>query len=86
MAFTSLPQRLVVYLGRYPPSPPCFVHVLSHLHSSVFNDFGPKFTVIDPTGEEPLTGMIVSVEKVNSPRFEFKTHVLTNYHRTRRVS
>jgi len=30
----------------------------------VFNDFGPKFTVVDPTGEEPLTGMIVSVEKV----------------------
>jgi hypothetical protein len=33
-------------------------------HSSVFNDFGPKFTVVDPTGEEPLTGMIVSVENV----------------------
>lgn len=32
--------------------------------SSTFNDFGPKFTCVDPTGEQPLTGMIVSVEKV----------------------
>ncbi|KAG6838007.1 hypothetical protein H0H93_008401 [Arthromyces matolae] len=29
--------------------------------SSVFNDFGSKFTCVDPTGEQPLTGMIVSV-------------------------
>ena len=40
--------------------------VLSYLHSSVFNDFGPKFTVVDPTGEEPLTAMIVSIEKVRN--------------------
>ncbi|OCH92904.1 ubiquitin activating enzyme [Obba rivulosa] len=33
------------------------------LFGSVFNDFGPKFTVVDPTGEQPLSGMIVSVEK-----------------------
>ncbi|KAI0732993.1 ubiquitin activating enzyme [Fomitopsis betulina] len=32
------------------------------LFGSVFNDFGPKFTCVDPTGEQPLTGMIVSVE------------------------
>ena len=32
---------------------------------SAFNDFGPKFTCIDPTGEQPLTGMIVSVDKVH---------------------
>lgn len=32
--------------------------------SSVFNDFGPKFTCVDPTGEQPSTGMIVSVAKV----------------------
>ncbi|KAJ7468083.1 ubiquitin activating enzyme [Mycena latifolia] len=31
------------------------------LFGSVFNDFGPKFTCVDPTGEQPLTGMIVSV-------------------------
>ncbi|KAF7348318.1 Ubiquitin activating enzyme [Mycena sanguinolenta] len=33
------------------------------LFGSVFNDFGPKFTCVDPTGEQVLTGMIVSVEQ-----------------------
>ncbi|THH20157.1 hypothetical protein EW146_g1165 [Bondarzewia mesenterica] len=33
------------------------------LFGSVFNDFGPKFTCVDPTGEQPLSGMIVSVDK-----------------------
>ncbi len=31
------------------------------LFGSVFNDFGPKFLCNDPTGEQPLTGMIVSI-------------------------
>jgi len=34
------------------------------LFGSAFNDFGPKFTCVDPTGEQPLTGMIVSVDRV----------------------
>jgi ubiquitin-activating enzyme E1 len=34
------------------------------LSSYAFNDFGPKFTCVDPTGEQPLSGMIVSVENV----------------------
>ena len=34
------------------------------VRSSVFNDFGPKFTCVDTSGEQPLTGMIVSVDKV----------------------
>ncbi|OJA15293.1 hypothetical protein AZE42_00927 [Rhizopogon vesiculosus] len=33
------------------------------LFGSIFNDFGPKFTCVDPTGEQALTGMIVSVDK-----------------------
>lgn len=33
------------------------------LFGSVFNDFGPKFTCVDPTGEQPLSSMIVSVDK-----------------------
>ncbi|KAJ6508398.1 ubiquitin activating enzyme [Mycena sanguinolenta] len=33
------------------------------LFGSVFNDFGPRFTCVDPTGEQVLTGMIVSVEQ-----------------------
>ena len=71
MAFTSLPRRPVVCLGKRPLSPP-LPRMLSHLHSSVFNDFGPKFTIVDPTGEEPLTGMIVSVDKVYKPHSVFK--------------
>ncbi|KAG7097207.1 hypothetical protein E1B28_004578 [Marasmius oreades] len=33
------------------------------LFGSIFNDFGPRFTCVDPTGEQPLSGMIVSVSK-----------------------
>ncbi|KAH6915432.1 ubiquitin activating enzyme [Coprinopsis sp. MPI-PUGE-AT-0042] len=33
------------------------------LFASAFNDFGSKFTCVDPTGEQPLSGMIVSVDK-----------------------
>ncbi|KAJ3901499.1 ubiquitin activating enzyme [Lentinula edodes] len=33
------------------------------LFGSVFNDFGAKFTCVDPTGEQPLSGMIVSIDK-----------------------
>ena len=34
------------------------------LFGSVFCDFGPRFTVLDPTGEPAITGMIAEVEKV----------------------
>ncbi|RPD67265.1 ubiquitin activating enzyme [Lentinus tigrinus ALCF2SS1-7] len=33
------------------------------LFATAFNDFGPKFTCVDPTGEQPLSGMIVSVDR-----------------------
>ena len=33
------------------------------LFGNVFTDFGPKFVCTDPTGEQPLSGMIVSVEQ-----------------------
>ncbi|KAI0324963.1 ubiquitin activating enzyme [Cubamyces sp. BRFM 1775] len=33
------------------------------LFGTAFNDFGPKFTCVDPTGEQPLSGMIVSVDR-----------------------
>ncbi|KAG6833805.1 hypothetical protein H0H87_011739 [Tephrocybe sp. NHM501043] len=33
------------------------------LFGSAFNDFGHKFTCVDPTGEQALTGMIVSVNQ-----------------------
>ncbi|KAJ9096313.1 hypothetical protein QFC20_006451 [Naganishia adeliensis] len=33
------------------------------LFGCVFNDFGPSFTCVDPTGEQPLTGMIASIDR-----------------------
>ncbi|KIY73793.1 ubiquitin activating enzyme [Cylindrobasidium torrendii FP15055 ss-10] len=33
------------------------------LFGNVFNDFGPAFTSVDSTGEQPLSGMIVSVTR-----------------------
>ncbi|KAF8205880.1 hypothetical protein K438DRAFT_1905187 [Mycena galopus ATCC 62051] len=33
------------------------------LFGSIFNDFGPKFTCVDSTGEDPLTGRIISVDQ-----------------------
>ncbi|EUC66339.1 ubiquitin activating enzyme (E1) subunit UBA3 [Rhizoctonia solani AG-3 Rhs1AP] len=35
------------------------------LFGSAFNDFGPKFTCIDATGEQPLTGMVVEISKAS---------------------
>lgn len=44
---------------------------------SVFNDFGAKFTCVDPTGEQPLSGMIVSVAKVSCKSTVFRISRLT---------
>lgn len=37
--------------------------------SSVFNDFGKDFACVDATGEQPQTGMVVSVEEVSYVRY-----------------
>lgn len=40
-----------------------FIYASSRgLFGSVFVDFGAKFTVVDPTGEEPLTGIVSAIE------------------------
>lgn len=31
----------------------------------MFNDFGKDFACVDPTGEQPQTGMVVHVEEVS---------------------
>jgi hypothetical protein len=56
-------QKPVAFLGTTLSPSACFPAYHRNF-SSVFNDFGPKFTCVDPTGEQPLSGMIVSVEKV----------------------
>lgn len=51
---------------------------IAHIsHRSAFNDFGSKFTCVDPTGEQPLSGMIVSVEKVRRQSACRKRAILT---------
>ena len=32
------------------------------LFGTIFTDFGEKFTVLDPTGEEPLTGIVAGID------------------------
>ena len=63
-AFISLQQKPVAFLGMLP-----YLNTNNlfkfDMRRSVFNDFGSKFACVDPTGEQPLTGMIVSVEKVS---------------------
>ena len=36
------------------------------LYAQVFTDFGPKFTVVDTTGEAPITAMIASITSETS--------------------
>merc|ERR1712227_950003 len=33
------------------------------LYAQIFTDFGPKFSVVDTTGEQPITAMIASITK-----------------------
>jgi len=48
------------------PSVNMIVADVRGLYAQVFNDFGPKFTVVDTTGEAPITAMIASITSENS--------------------
>ncbi|KAJ2307184.1 E1 ubiquitin-activating protein, partial [Coemansia sp. Cherry 401B] len=42
----------------------CFISTETRgLFGYAFNDFGSEFLVIDPTGEEPLSGMVASIDQ-----------------------
>ena len=60
---------------------------IHRLYSTAFNDFGPKFTCVDPTGEQPLSGMIVSVDRVSKSTalYSLRSDTWSPY-RTARVS
>ena len=66
MVSTLYQPRPVVSLGKhlYPDS--AYIRRITSIYRSVFNDFGPKFTCVDPTGEQVLSGMIASIDKVDS--------------------
>ncbi len=70
------PHTKVVVLTDVPLSRQLEINDLTHgsgthfisadvrgLFGSVFTDFGPAFPCIDPTGENPLTGMVTSIDK-----------------------
>jgi hypothetical protein len=43
-----------------------FAWVYADTHDrSVFNDFGKDFACVDPTGEQPQTGMVVEIDEVS---------------------
>ena len=48
------------------PSVNMIVADVRGLYAQVFNDFGPKFTVVDTTGEAPITAMIASITSETS--------------------
>merc|ERR1719315_990920 len=45
------------------PSIAMIVADVKGLYAQVFTDFGPKFTVVDTTGEQPVSAMIASITK-----------------------
>ena len=63
MAFTSFQLTLEVYSGERDIRNGTVIILIKAIRS-IFNDFGPKFTCVDPTGEQPLTGIIASIDKV----------------------
>ena len=65
---SSLEEQLKVnkWCRAASPSVNMIVADTRGLYAQVFNDFGPKFTVVDTTGEVPITAMIASITSETS--------------------
>ncbi|EGY13740.1 hypothetical protein VD0002_g7029 [Verticillium dahliae] len=65
VVLTSLPLKLQGIIGDYCHSKGIYVVAADTfgLFGSIFCDFGEKFTVIDPTGETPLSGIIAGIDE-----------------------
>jgi len=65
---SSLEEQLKVneWCRAASPSVNMIVADARGLYAQVFNDFGPKFTVVDTTGEAPITAMIASITSETS--------------------
>jgi hypothetical protein len=63
MASSSCRRRLAASLGA-SMKPTSTISISCMDSRAVFNDFGDKFTCVDQNGEQPLTGMITSVDQV----------------------
>lgn len=65
VVLTNLPISVQKAIADYCHSKGIYVVVTSTfgLFGSIFCDFGDKFTVIDPTGETPLSGIVASIDE-----------------------
>ena len=62
---SSMEEQLQVNEWCRSASPPVAMIVadVRGLYAQIFTDFGPKFTVVDNNGEQPITAMIASITK-----------------------
>ena len=62
---SSLAEQLQVnaWCRAASPSVAMIVADARGLYAQIFTDFGPKFSVVDTTGEQPITAMIASITK-----------------------
>ncbi|PHH87188.1 hypothetical protein CDD83_9206 [Cordyceps sp. RAO-2017] len=65
VVLTNLPIASQKAIGDYCHSKGVYVVVANTfgLFGSIFCDFGDKFTVIDPTGETPLSGIVAGIDE-----------------------
>ncbi|KAK6224721.1 ubiquitin-activating enzyme e1 [Colletotrichum tabaci] len=65
VVLTSLPLKLQTLIGDYCHSKGIYVVAADTfgLFGSIFCDFGDNFTVIDPTGETPLSGIVAGIDE-----------------------
>ncbi|KAJ4270204.1 E1 ubiquitin-activating protein [Fusarium torreyae] len=65
VVLTNLPIHLQKAIGDYCHSKGIYVVIADAfgLFGSIFCDFGEKFTVIDPTGETPLSGIVAGIDE-----------------------
>ncbi|KAL3303547.1 ubiquitin-activating enzyme e1 1 [Colletotrichum asianum] len=65
VVLTSLPLKLQTLIGDYCHSKGIYVVAADTfgLFGSIFCDFGENFTVIDQTGESPLSGIVAGIDE-----------------------
>lgn len=65
VVLTSTPLQSQKTIGDYCHSKGIYVVVADTfgLFGSIFCDFGEKFTVVDPTGETPLSGIVAGIDE-----------------------
>ncbi|KAK2072502.1 hypothetical protein P8C59_006852 [Phyllachora maydis] len=65
VVLTNTPLQLQLAIGDYCHEKGIFVVVADTfgLFGAIFCDFGKKFTVLDPTGESPLNGIVAGIDE-----------------------